>query len=285
MQGSSDRRNVHHDAEITQSASDAQAQNATCDAGAKSAIDPPVAKPILVNEKLKALRKRSGMSAPALAAALNLPHSTYKSWEDRPRSVGFPVEKMQALARVVVGHGQPPIAERDVLSLSGVETATVTYTSEANARIAETSPLPAREMMLRDVPVFGTAAGSGGEGAFLMNWAGGPIDYIRRPPGIAAARGVFAIYVENDSMAPRYEPGEPVYCDPHKPPAIGSYVVVVLDGEAPGDPPQAFLKRLVRRTASELICEQFNPPREIRFPTARIKQIARVLDWRDLTGV
>lgn len=155
-----------------------------------------------------------------------------------------------------------------------------------NARLASEAPSPPTpDEMPRDVPVMGTAAAANGDGAFIVNYSGGPIDYVRRPPGIRAAKNVFAIYVENDSMMPRFEPGEHVYCDPSRPPGPGAYVVLVMDGPEEGEPPRAYLKRLVRRTGAELVVEQFNPPKELRFPADRVKQLVRVLDWRDLTGV
>lgn len=139
--------------------------------------------------------------------------------------------------------------------------------------------------MPRDVPVLGTAMGGNGEGAFEINQTGGIVDMVLRGPGIANSRKVFAIYVEGDSMAPRHEPGELRYCDPSRPPRIGDDVVIVLAVQEPGKPPQSYLKRLVRRSASEIVAEQFNPAKEVRFPTDQVQQVIRVLTTNEVMGV
>ena len=74
--------------------------------------------------------------------------------------------------------------------------------------------LPALSGLSRDLPVLGTAMG-GEEGAFEFN--GEVVDYVRRPPGLEMARGAFAIYVQGESMAPRYEEGELVFVHPGRP--------------------------------------------------------------------
>ncbi|WP_416897656.1 MAG: hypothetical protein ACMVY4_19685 [Minwuia sp.] len=59
---------------------------------------------------------------------------------------------------------------------------------------AEDAPgMPPREQMPADIPVMGTAAGSL-TGAFQLE-SDTPIDHVRRPPGIATAVDVYAIYV------------------------------------------------------------------------------------------
>lgn len=146
-------------------------------------------------------------------------------------------------------------------------------------------PLPTRDQMPRDVPVLGTAMGGNGDGAFELNQVGGIVDMVLRGPGIANARKVFAIYVEGDSMMPRHEPGELRYCDPARPPRIGDDVVIVLASPDPGKAPQAYLKKLVRRSASEIVAKQFNPEKDVRFPTDQVQQIIRVLTLNEVMGV
>lgn len=145
--------------------------------------------------------------------------------------------------------------------------------------------LPTRAEMPRDVPVLGTAMGANGEGAFELNQTGGVVDMVLRGPGIANSRKVFAIYVEGDSMSPRHEPGELRYCDPSRPPRIGDDVVIVMAAKEAGKPPQSYLKRLVRRTASEIVTLQFNPEKEVRFPTDQVQQVIRVLTTNEVMGV
>lgn len=155
----------------------------------------------------------------------------------------------------------------------------------SSSRKATPASLPSRAEMPRDVPVYGTAMGANGEGAFVLNQAEGPIDRVRRGPGIAENRQVFAIYVEGDSMAPRFEAGELVYLDPARPVRAGDDIVFVIEPEAAGTPPKAYLKRLVRRTAERLVCEQFNPAGQVEYPARLVRQpIFRVLRLHEVMG-
>lgn len=148
---------------------------------------------------------------------------------------------------------------------------------------AESLAIPKRSEMPQDLPVYGTAQGANGEGAFVINM-GGQVDRIRRPPGLMANRDAFAIYVEGDSMEPRFEPGETVVVDPNRPVRPGDDVVLLVESPEPGQPPKAYIKRLVRRGAERVLVKQYNPPREMEFPTAAVKKIFRVMRVGELLG-
>lgn len=148
---------------------------------------------------------------------------------------------------------------------------------------AEGLAIPRRGDMPQDLPVYGTAQGANGAGAFVINM-GGQVDRIRRPPGLMANRDAFAIYVEGDSMEPRFEPGETVVVDPNRPVRPGDDVVLLLESPEPGQPPQAYIKRLVRRGAERILVKQYNPPRQMEFPTAAVKKIFRVMRVGELLG-
>lgn len=141
--------------------------------------------------------------------------------------------------------------------------------------------LPALHGLSRDLPVLGTAVGGDG-GRFDFN--GEVVDYVRRPPGLDHAQGAFAIYVQGDSMAPRYEEGELVFVHPGRPPRPGCDVVVELVGSE-GEPGQSLLKRLLRRTADRLELSQFNPPKEFSVPLKKVKAVYRILSAAELLGV
>lgn len=234
------------------------------------------------NERLKALRRRSGLSALEVARRLGKPSITYKTWEDRARPRALEIEKVRAIARVLVGLGHPPITDSDVSALAGSDDSVM---SVPNSRLAADAPsLPVLEEMPRDVPVFGTRPGAQRGGAFGVDMLAPPIDYVRRAPGIHAARAVFAIYVADNRMAPRFEVGELLYCDPARPVAPGAYVLVTLRSSDDPRPSAGWLGRKVRRTENDLVLQHLNPAREITIPLADIADIARVLDTRDLIG-
>lgn len=141
--------------------------------------------------------------------------------------------------------------------------------------------IPTRDQMPQDLPVYGTAAGANGDGAFVINM-GGQVGTIRRPPGLMGNPGAFAIYVEGDSMEPRYEPGETAIIDPNRPVRPGDDVVIVVANPEPGQPPRAYIKRLVRRGSEQIIVRQFNPEREIGFATREVQAIYRVMRTSEL---
>ena len=141
---------------------------------------------------------------------------------------------------------------------------------------------PSPRRMPKDVPVYGTAVG-GASGAFHLN--GEVIDYLRRPPGVADVVGLFAVYVQGDSMWPRYEAGDPVYCHPKRPAKNGDDVVVELHGRD-GEPGDCFVKRLKNRTPTKLILGQFNPADvEIEIDLGKVRNIYRIIPNSELLGL
>lgn len=133
-----------------------------------------------------------------------------------------------------------------------------------------------------NVPVYGTAVG-GSSGAFQMN--GNVVDYVRRPPGIARAQGVFAVYVQGDSMSPWRFPGDPIYINPARPARQGDHVLVELQSERDGEPGAAFVKRLVTVSATSVRLAQYNPVRDdIEIPREQVRQILRIVEWAELLG-
>lgn len=152
---------------------------------------------------------------------------------------------------------------------------------EPPADDGSTPAMPARDQMPQDIPVLGTAAG-GDSGAFQLQ-SGNPIDHVRRPPGVASAVDVYAIYIVGDSMTPRFDEGELIYVSGKRPARPGDYVVVQTeaeDGEV-----SAWCKKLVRKSGSAITLEQFNPPRTFDIPVRQARAVHRVLTTNDLFGV
>lgn len=143
--------------------------------------------------------------------------------------------------------------------------------------------VPPRHAMPRDVPVYGVAAGSDAHESFNLEW-GAAVDYVARPPGIAQTRDVFALFVTEDSMEPRYFRNELVYVNPHRPARPGDFVIIALHARD-GDPPLCYLKRLLRRNATEIEVEQYNPPRRLTYPIPQVQRILRVIPWDEVLGV
>lgn len=142
--------------------------------------------------------------------------------------------------------------------------------------------VPATASLSRDVEVRGVAVG-GNESCFEFN--GEVVDRVRRPPGIAGASNVFAIYVVGQSMSPRFEEGEIVFVHPGRPATSGCDVIVELHGHN-GDPGQCYIKRLVKKTPTRTVLQQFNPARDdIAFDNGNIRAMYRILTASELLGV
>lgn len=144
-------------------------------------------------------------------------------------------------------------------------------------------PAPNAAGLPKDVPVLGTAAGSElGNGAFQLTTD--VIDYVRRPAGLAGARDAYALYVEGESMAPRFEPGDLVFIHPHRKPLPGDYVIIQEPDSNNGEP-RAFIKRLVKITGTTIRVTQFNPASTIDFMIRPGTVVHKVITDGDLYGI
>jgi SOS-response transcriptional repressor LexA len=128
-----------------------------------------------------------------------------------------------------------------------------------------------------DVPVLGTAAASVA-GAFVID---GPIDRVRRPPALAAARSIYALFVVGHSMWPRYRPGDLIFVSPDRHPSSGDDIIIQTKAHD-GAPIEAWIKTLVRETSDVLIAKQLNPDASIEFRLNTIVAVHRVLSTREL---
>jgi phage repressor protein C with HTH and peptisase S24 domain len=121
----------------------------------------------------------------------------------------------------------------------------------------------------RKIPVYGQAVG-GIDGEFLMN--GSVLYEVMAPPNLSNISGAYAVQVSGDSMYPRYEDGEVCFVDPKRRVKKGDYVIAQVRLEEHG-PLLAYVKKFVRHNSSELILEQFNPAKELRFPASAVESV------------
>lgn len=133
----------------------------------------------------------------------------------------------------------------------------------------------------RDVPVLGTAAGSSA-GAFQLTTE--VIEYVRRPPALATTQGAYALYVENDSMVPRFWPGDLIFVHPHRPLAIDDVMVVQTKPNATA-PMESFIKVFKGRTSEWLLGEQYNPKANVRYKRDTIIAAHKVLSTAEMFGL
>jgi phage repressor protein C with HTH and peptisase S24 domain len=153
----------------------------------------------------------------------------------------------------------------------------------SNARIAPEVEIPPRSAMQRDIPVYGTAAGSNGDGAFLLSMQN-VVDYVRRPPGLAHNRSTYGIYVEGESMQPALYQGDLILVDPARKPRPGDRVVLVVtlpdeNGHT------AYVKEFVRQTSDHVFVRQYNPPADLTFDRATLASVDRIVSTAEMLGV
>ncbi len=210
--------------------------------------------------RLKLLREQAGLSMRAVAEHLGWTITRYQHYEDRYRRRFLPIELARALAELMAPRGIEPAA---VMELAGIGP------GQPLARLAgpggEAAPAPAAP---RDLPVMGAVKG-GAEGFYFNE--GEPKEYVLRPAALAGASNAFALYVDGDSMEPRYFAGEVVYVNPNRPLSRGCFVAVEMkDG-------QGLIKQFVKRTDDLVVLRQFNPPRDLRLHARDVKQLYRIV--------
>jgi len=142
----------------------------------------------------------------------------------------------------------------------------------ANLRTSKAARDQARDS--ERVPVLGMAE-CGPDGWSL--WTGDIIDTIPRPMNLAGAPKAYAVYIVGDSMEPRYYSGELAHIHPGKPVTIGAFVLVQIRPDHDGETPKAVVKRLIKRSATKVTLEQYNPPKKFDIKTDDIVSIHRVV--------
>lgn len=133
-----------------------------------------------------------------------------------------------------------------------------------------------------DLPVYGTALGGASGGAeFIMN--GQVALHVKRPEKLQGREDVFALFVQGDSMEPRFFAGELIICETNRPPSVGDFVVIEMKETEDGIR-VAYLKRLVGRSAGKLKLKQYNPEKVIDIAVGDYHQVIRVLTTHDLVS-
>lgn len=212
---------------------------------------------------LRTLRLRAGLSREALAAKLSPKphHNTIQKLELGERTLSL--EWIDRLAPAL-GLNRDEFLQ---MSEGDNRSAKLRNFSKEQETIPPTSNVYSPGQWPLDLPVKGIGE-CGPEGFSL--WNGETIQMAGRPPYLAGSPKAYAVYAKGDSMEPRYFSGELLFINPAKPVEPGSFVLVQLVPLHDGDQPRAFVKRLVRRSASKVVFEQYNPQSRIEIKTSDI---------------
>jgi hypothetical protein len=234
---------------------------------------------------LKLLRERAGLTIREIADLIEMPCSTYNSYERKNyRQPHLPMKFVQRLVPGLIGRGNPPITEVDLLALAGsisgayvLPGAETSIVGPSNVRRADAPSLLELPSRLRDVPLYPTKSHGSG---FTLNRADSSIDYAPRPTGLTATSS-FAFYAADASMAPWREPGELVYVHHSRAAAVGCHVVVRLEDNEN----LWLLRKLVSRSASVVVLEQYTPAQTETIAPDQIAEMLRVLEWQEVLGL
>lgn len=246
------------------------------------------------SQRLRWARQAAGYaSAATFARAAGVSEVTYRAYENGTRNL--PEDAARLLAQklgvtwlwLFAGEGEPRSGRRASSGpMTPFEPPPASGQLPSEVDLSAGVSLRGLAAMKRDVPVRGTVLG-GAAGDFSFN--GDVVDLVRRPPGLAGAASVFALYVHGDSMSPRFEAGDLVFVNPSRPPTPGCDVVVEMApslGETAG---ACYIKRLLRRTADKVVLRQFNPPpgvkQDFEIDRQEIKNLWRVLTAGELLGL
>lgn len=210
-----------------------------------------------IHARIRRLRQSRNLSQAELARRVGVTRGAVSQWEKKdgiePSSKN--IEKLAitfnaAVEWIQFGKGEDPFNPQ-------VKQFVTEANDDSNAIIGDPVTFPAKK-----IPAYGTAQG-GPDGEFVLN--GNILSELICPPQLSNVSNAYAVYVAGDSMEPRYTDGEVVYVNPKRTPRRGDYVVAQIPRD--DDPnPLAFIKRLVKWTTEELVLEQFNPEKELKFP-------------------
>lgn len=174
-----------------------------------------------LKERIKNSRIAAKMTQEELARAVGKTRNAVTQWESgasRPRlnTLEKIAEALEVSVDWLLTGNTPNVAETE-------KTRTNSKMSDVKFTNGTLSP---RQYMPQEVPVMGTAACNSDNGSFKLDTS--IIDYVHRPPALLITKDLYALYVEGDTMEPRFTAGDLVFVHPNKPVRIGDSVVVQI---------------------------------------------------------
>ncbi len=220
------------------------------------------------NDRLKRARELAGFkSAAGFAAAHDFPESTYRSIENGTRSLTMAAAKQYAPK---LGCSWAWLMDGGTVGGPGSEKINpVTNVALRSPYGALTHPGSATKDGTQETFLKVLGMAEGGEDGWNL-FGGEEIGSIRRPDNLIGVAGAYAVYVFGKSMEPRYQAGELVHVNPHKPVTPGAFVLVQKKPKADGDPTHAIVKRLVKRSGNRVILAQLTPAKEFELKADEI---------------
>jgi len=219
-----------------------------------------------------------GISPQAVNNLFNGRANSTAHWREIAVLLQIPEDEMQALM-AEAGRKDIRGAKRLAIRLNLNKENNQTWMA---AQSADTRPTPNatidKELPMvrpgRMLPVLGEAVGGDG-GEYIFN--GQVLDYVACPPSLVNVPNAYCVYVDGESMAPRFKPGETVFVHPGKPPRRGDDVIVQIKPDVEDTAPRGFIKEFVGWTESQLILTQHNPVQPVKFEREEVMSVHPII--------
>lgn len=124
----------------------------------------------------------------------------------------------------------------------------------------------------RSLPVRGRAQG-GKDGNFVIEEH--PIDWTFCPADLQGVDEAFSVYVNGNSMIPKYKNGDLAYVHPSKTPRRDRFVLVETNDH------KGFIKQFVGWREEYLEVRQFNPDKLIKIEKSKVLRVMLVIGSLD----
>jgi hypothetical protein len=210
------------------------------------------------SDKLRALLTRAGVRAAVVSRLAGYPHASGLQKHLDSGKAHFQPQVVERLLPVLVGLGNPPIKESEVLALQYPINSPQASRVTTDVDLRKTEPVQSDDGPLGPLPVWASAEGGGPEGAMSVD--NRPIDWVRRHPEVRSVADAFAVYLLGDSMRPRYEQGDRLTINPQKPIKPGDDALLIRqdsDGQE-----YALVKRVLGWNGQVWRVRQYNPEKD-----------------------
>jgi phage repressor protein C with HTH and peptisase S24 domain len=217
------------------------------------------------------LAARVEMSQPSISDLFAGLTASPKKWKEIARELQIDEKEMLALIQdAIVEAGKTQRIRRTITgALAALEDSLEPNGTIDPAPVSVLSGKPTRML-----PVLGEAVG-GDDGQYAFN--GQILDYVACPPSLTNVPNAYAVWIDGESMYPRYKSGELVYVHPGKPPRRGDDVIVQIRPSEEYMPPRGFVKELVGYLGDKLVLKQYNPDSRIEFPREDVISIHPII--------
>lgn len=228
-----------------------------------------------LNELILEKRRELGLNQKNFGLLIGQGQTTISDWENGEISMPRNIEK---LSQVLGVSEQELTAMMATAGIASHKTKRLPPAIRASLdKMSASAPIEVRSapvVGLRDVPVYGRARG-GDNGEYEFN--GEIMGWEMRPPVLDGVRDAYSIYVDGESMYPRFKPGETVWINPSRALSREDDVVVQLYPDDEDGISSAYIKEFVSYTPQHLIVRQHNPPLEIKMDRVRIKSVHKIV--------